>query len=119
MVEISELVEGSLYWYVYVSPKGLNLQSVRLEVIRLEKLNNDDCDFKVIRKGGDNIFPTVAIRLEDEDYANLFHITQKDLAEKVWAKEFFKNFSYIHGMEFSDFVTLYRRIQTEHPEWII
>lgn len=85
----------------------------------VEKLDKENPIFKVMRGGYEDSFSTVAIELEDGDYKNLFYIDQKDDAEKMWAKEFFKNFNDIHGMEFSEFITLYKRIQDEHPEWII
>ncbi len=119
MVNKSDLKENELYWYVYIPPGGINLQVVKMEMLMVEKLHPVEPVFKVMRGGYEDNFATVGIELEDEDYANLFYLNQKDDAEKLWAKEFFKNFNNIHGMEFSDFVTLYKRIQVEHPEWII
>ena len=119
MVEKFNLVEDEMYWYVYVPPKGINLQVVKMEKLLLEKMDTENPLFKVMREEYGNGFSTIGVELEDEEYEHLFYLDQKDDAEKLWAKEFFKNFNDVYGMEFSEFVVLYKKIQDEYPEWII
>ncbi len=115
----SDLREGEVYWYVYVPPKGINLQVVRLEKLYLDKIIDDIPSFRVLREFNGEGILTVGMVVEDDRFKYLFPLTEKDDAEKVWAREFFLSFRDILGIEFSHFVTLYKRIQDEHPEWII
>ncbi len=115
----SDLEEGAIYWYVYVPPKCINLQVARLEKLYLDKMTDDIPSFRVLRENNGEEFLTLNMIVEDENFVFLFPFDKKDDAEKIWAREFFLSFRDAYGLEFSHFVTLYKRIQDEHPEWII
>lgn len=122
MIHFNDLEMNKDYWYVFVPISAINLQTVKLEKVFLEILSEEKTMFRVYRYEESNEFLTVSISLdhtETKEYPNIFPIEQKDEAEQYWAKEFFKNFKTINGVEFSNFVELYKKIQYEHPEWII
>lgn len=112
------------YWFVFVPQSAINLQTVKLEKLFLEEIDSDEGipHFRVVRTDGSDEFLTVSLTLEPDEnsgYPRLFPIDQRAEAEMVWAKYFFKNFQEINGIEFSDFVKLYKKIQIENPEWIL
>lgn len=119
MVEKSNLIEKGIYWYVFVPAIGINLQSVKLELLELEKFSDGVPFFRVLKGPEDNRFSTVGIELEDSDYANLFYLEDEIDAKKLWVKEFFKKFKEINGIDVPDFIALYKQFQQENPECLI
>ena len=121
MINADDLKDGDYYWYVFVPTTAINLQIVKLEKIVLENLSSELSTFRVVKNDGVEEYLTVSMIIEPENgkYQNMFPINQKDEAELLWAKEFFKNFEEINGVEFCKFVDLYKKIQKEKPEWII
>lgn len=114
--------KGEDYWYVFIPVTAINLQNVKIEKVYLEEISENGFDFKVYRYENGKEFLTLNIRIEKndtEDYSNIFHIDEQEKAEMYWAKEFFKNFKPVHGIEFCEFINLYNKIQKEYPEWIL
>ena len=115
MVEYTDLELESDYWYVFIPNQSINSQVTKIERIQLEKIVDDGIKFKIYYDG----YLTVGSVLEKDRLNQIFQINDLESAKKMWAKEFFHGFTQIYGIDFSEFITLYKKIQIEHPEWII
>lgn len=122
MIHDNRLVSGNTYWYVYIPKITINLQNVKLEKVYLDLIDDDRYVFTVYRYEKNKEFLTLDLVVEKNDtktYKNIFLLDEKEEAEMFWTREFFKNFKQIHGIDFSHFVGLYKKVQKEHPEWIL
>lgn len=119
MVEKHKLIEKGAYWYVFVPAIGINLQSVRVEQLGLEKFVDGVPVFRVLRGPEHNRFSTVGISLNDSDYTNLFYLEDEIQAKKLWVREYFKRFKEINSIDVPDFIELYKQFQKENPECLI
>lgn len=113
------VLESEIYWFVFVPVTGINLQTVRLERLFVEHIKDGEPLFKIIRGEGDNEFLSVGIVLEEHDYDRLFEFNNKAAAERRWTKEFFKHFKKINGIEIAEFISHYKQLESENPEWLI
>lgn len=115
MVEYTDLVIGTDYWYVFIPTHSINSQVTKIEKIQLEKIVEDGIKFRIYYDD----YLTVSSVLEKDRLNQIFQINDLDSAKKMWAKEIFQGFTQTYGIDFSEFITLYKKIQIEHPEWII
>jgi hypothetical protein len=121
MIKPSDLVPHNYYWYVFI-PTYTAVQTIKLEkVFLVDLLQDKSATFRTVKfdKSDNMEFLTVYIDIPPANYNYLFKIQDKEIAEKLWAKEFFKNFESINGIDFSHFIELYKKIQIENPEWLI
>lgn len=112
------------YWYVFIPKISINPQNVKMEKVILSSMDEYNFTFNVYRynEQTNEEFPTLDFVIEKNDkkeYPSFFTFDKKEDAEMFWAKEFFKNFKPIHGIEFVDFLDIYKKMQRKHPEWII
>lgn len=119
MIHLNELKNKEHYWYVF--EHDLRSQTASLEKVEIS-ISGDDYTMYILKNNGNISFKTLKTQLDCDEFnicTNLFPIDKKEEAEIYWVKMFLREFDETTGVRFENFITIYKKLREDYPEWII
>jgi len=119
MVRLDCIENEQHFWYVYLSTDRKSVEL--LEVIASDDFQNE-LQLEVLEHDASGSkYPIVRISydLENGVVKNLFQISDRKKAEKVWLQHFITRFHNANGIEFTNFIKIYKEALITNPEFFI